>query len=67
METYNHDNIFLDGLVSIPAAAVFLGLGKSKLYDLMDSGELIYVKIGKARRIPKRALIDLARAHLRGG
>lgn len=63
----DEQGIFEDGLVSVTAAAVFLGLGKSKLYELMDAGELPYVKLGKARRIPKRALIELARANLRGG
>lgn len=61
------ERVFDDGLLSVSAAAMFLGLGKSKLYELMDAGELVYVKLGKARRIPKRALIELARANLRGG
>ena len=64
--TYPSD-LFDDGLLTVSAAAAFIGLSKSTLYQLMDQGELPYVKIGKCRRIPKRSLIDLARANLRGG
>jgi hypothetical protein len=32
----------------------------------MDRGELAFVKLGRSRRIPKRALIELAARELRG-
>jgi hypothetical protein len=32
----------------------------------MEKGDLPYVRIGSARRIPRRALIDLAAMNLRG-
>lgn len=56
-----------EGLVSVPEAAAFLGLSRSKVYVLMDTGHLIYVKLGKSRRVPKRALIELALTNMRGG
>lgn len=56
-----------DGLVTVVEAAGFLGIGRSKTYDLMDKGLLPYVKIGKARRIPRRALVDYAARGLRSG
>ncbi len=56
-----------DGLLVVSKAADFLGLSRSKIYALMDSGELVYVKLGRARRIPRRALIELAAANLKGG
>ena len=56
-----------DGLVSVAEAAQFLSLSRSSLYVLMDAGRLAYVKLGRARRIPRRALIELVRANLRGG
>ena len=31
-----------------------------ELYELMDNGELTYVKLGRSRRISRRALVDLA-------
>jgi excisionase family DNA binding protein len=60
-------SLFDDGLITVPEASKFLGISKSKLYEMMDAGELRYAKFGKARRIPKRALIELAQASLRGG
>lgn len=56
-----------DGLLTTEEAAAFLGVRRSFLYKLMQTGELAFVKIGKARRIPKRALIELAAANLQGG
>ena len=45
-----------EGLLTVREAEDFSGLRKSKLYDLMQSGELPYAKCGGARRIPRRAL-----------
>ena len=35
-----------------------LGIGRTKAYCLVQSGELPYVKIGNAIRVPKQLLID---------
>ncbi|MGW0061846.1 helix-turn-helix domain-containing protein [Streptosporangium sandarakinum] len=43
-------------LVSATEASVMLGIGKTKVYELMASGELRSVKIGRSRRIPVEAL-----------
>ena len=63
--------IVADGLMTIPEAAIFLRLSRSTLYNLMDSGRLRYVRLvgnGRAaRRIPRKAVIALAAAHLVGG
>jgi excisionase family DNA binding protein len=40
-------------------AARALGIGRSKLYDLLQSGILESVHIGACRRIPTDALSDL--------
>jgi len=53
-----------DGLVDASEASQFTGLGKTKLYELMTNGTLPYVKIGAARRIPRRALIELMSQNL---
>jgi len=58
------ENLVTDGLLRISQAEGFTGLGKSKLYALMSSGELPYVKIGVSRRIPRRALVALAAKHV---
>lgn len=39
-------------LITVRAAAKILSLSRSTLYNLMDRGELAYVRIGRARRIP---------------
>ena len=61
------ENLVEDGLVSLTNAMAFLSVGRSTLYELMDKGFLPYAKIGRSRRIPKRALIQLAQATLKGG
>ena len=63
----NGEDLVSDGLVTIREAAQFLRVSRSKLYDLMDNGELKFVKLGRSRRIPRRALIDLAASGLQGG
>ncbi|GEM_PF-1975390 len=55
-----------DGLMTVPEVAAFLRLSRSTVYALMEKGALPYVRIGAARRVPRRAVIDLAAANLRG-
>jgi excisionase family DNA binding protein len=55
------------GLLTIDQAEKFAGLGRSTLYKYMDEGALPYAKIGRARRIPKQALIDFVAGHLKDG
>jgi excisionase family DNA binding protein len=45
-------------LVRPEDAAIALGTGRTKVYELMRSGELRSVKIGGLRRIPATALAD---------
>jgi excisionase family DNA binding protein len=56
-----------DGLVTVAQAAEFLSLSRATVYTLMDRGELPFAKIGRSRRIPRRAVVELAAQHLRGG
>ena len=60
-------DLVADGLVTLREAALFLSISRSKLYALMDNGELKFVKLGRSRRVPRRALIDLAASGLQGG
>lgn len=55
-----------DGHVTVTEAARFLDLSRSAVYSLMERGELPYVKFGRARRVPKRGLIEFAASMLRG-
>lgn len=43
-------------LLTVPEAAMRLGLGRSLIYQLVMSGELASVKVGRARRVPVSAL-----------
>lgn len=47
----------MDKLLLTPLeAARTLGIGRSKLYELLSSGELASIHIGACRRIPIEAL-----------
>jgi len=39
-------------LLSAKEAAELIGLGRTTIYRLMDSGDLEFVHVGKSRRIP---------------
>jgi excisionase family DNA binding protein len=52
------------GLMRVREAAAFLGLSRSKLYALMEAGELRFAKIGKSRRIPRTELEKLVERHI---
>ena len=56
-----------DGLLTVKECSEFLHLSRSKIYELMDAGELCFAKLGRSRRIPRRAVIELAARQLRGG
>jgi len=42
---------FADSLQPVTKVAAFLSLSRSKVYAMMDAGELPFVKFGKSRRI----------------
>ncbi|TVP62694.1 MAG: DNA-binding protein [Nitriliruptor sp.] len=54
-------------LVTITTAAGWLGLSRSKLYELLAAGELPTVRIGRSRRIAVtdlEAFVDRRRTRL---
>ena len=59
-------NLETDGLETVQGAANFLKVSRGYIYNLMDAGQLAYVKLGKCRRIPRQSLIDLAKRHTVG-
>ena len=61
------DGMLSEGLVSVSQASKLLSLSRSTLYSLMDKGELPYVKLGRARRISKKALSELITRNVQGG
>jgi excisionase family DNA binding protein len=49
-------------LLTPAEAAEMLGVGRSKVYELMSSGALRSVKIGRSRRVSDAALRDFLTA-----
>lgn len=47
--------------VRVDDAARMIGVGRTKLYELISSGELETVKIGKATRVTTASLHELVR------
>lgn len=45
-------------LLRVDEAAEALALSRTKVYELMASGELESVKLGRSRRVPTAALAD---------
>jgi excisionase family DNA binding protein len=56
-----------DGCLSLREAAYFSGVGRSTIYGAMESGALPFVKIGRRRLVPRRALVEWLASGLRGG
>jgi excisionase family DNA binding protein len=63
-ENSGKEDIVQDGLDRVAEVARFLKLSPSTIYKLMDRGLLPYVKIGNARRVPHRAVVELAAGNL---
>ncbi|WP_281016500.1 helix-turn-helix domain-containing protein [Minwuia sp. IMCC3077] len=47
-------------LHSVPSACAQLGIGRTKLYELVNAGHLKMVKIGRSTRITDESLRDVA-------
>ena len=54
------NEIILDGLERVSDTARFLGMSRSHIYRLIKDGVIPSVKIGKSRRVPVRAVRQLA-------
>ncbi|QNA71837.1 helix-turn-helix domain-containing protein [Streptomyces sp. So13.3] len=51
-------------LLTVPQVMARLQLGRSAVYDLLRSGQLASITLGRARRIPSHALTDFIHARL---
>jgi len=49
--------------IRIPAALKMLGLGRSKFYELIQSGEIETIKIGRTRLVPVAGLKAFIESH----
>jgi excisionase family DNA binding protein len=52
----NYENISQRLLLRIPEVMAMLGLGRTKIYQLIATGELPVVRVGRAVRISRAAL-----------
>lgn len=59
-------DLLFDGFVSVTEAARLLSVSRSFLYAAMDRGEIAFAKFGRARRLPRRAVLEYAVRHLHG-
>ena len=53
-----------EGLMTVREAAQFLRLSRTRIYRAMKNGDLPYSLFGKARRVPRRALVMFAAKHV---
>jgi excisionase family DNA binding protein len=65
-ETNTKPDITADGFAGVPEAAEYLSMSRSSIYKMMEAGELKYAKFGRSRRIPWRALRELAERSMIG-
>jgi excisionase family DNA binding protein len=49
--------------VSVDEAARLLGLGRSNVFKLLESGEIRSVKVGSRRLVPRKALEEFLAEH----
>jgi len=50
--------------LTVNEAAELLSLGRTKIYELLDTGALRSIRIGTARRVPVWAVREFVGAHL---
>ena len=55
-----------DGALTIQAAVDFSGVPRSSIYELLNSGDLPSIRVGRRRLIPKRALVEFLARHFEG-
>ncbi|MDR6980446.1 helix-turn-helix domain-containing protein [Streptomyces sp. NPDC088251] len=51
-------------LLTVPQVMARLQLGRSAVYDLLRTGQLASITLGRARRIPTHALTDFIHTRL---
>ena len=64
MNIATQQELVAEGLQRISESAKFLGISRSLVYRLINSGVLPTVRIGRSRRIPIRAVRELAAANV---
>ena len=63
----NNGSAVLPLLLNVQQAAQLIGIGRTTVYKLMDSGELFFVHVGASRRVPLQAAYDYVDRLCEGG
>ncbi len=61
------NTIFDEGLLTVREAAQMLTVTKATVYNLMSAGKIPSTRVGRLRRIPRRALLEYLTDGLEGG
>ena len=64
MRSRSDADVLVHGLMRINEVVEFLGISRPSVYELMANGQLPYTIIGHNRRIPRKAVMDLAAERL---
>lgn len=65
--TRNHDEAVSDGAMRIIDAVIWSGVSRSQLYLAMSCGDLMFIKVGKRRLIPRLALRNYLASRIEEG
>jgi excisionase family DNA binding protein len=66
MGTTTAEELVEMGMMSVEEAMRFLSVSRSHLYELMNKREIPWAKVGRSRRIPRKALTAYVAANLHG-
>ncbi len=55
-ESFERKMVVTSALLTVPEAAKYLGVGRKKIYELIEWGELKAVKLGRSVQIEKESL-----------
>lgn len=61
------EDMVVDGFADVEGVADFLAVSRRTVYALMEGGVLPYIKVGRCRRLPWRAVREYAARALTGG
>lgn len=54
-----------EDILTVPDVAQILYIGKNRVYELLDNGDLKGFRIGRVWKIPKEALLEYILVHSR--
>ena len=55
-EDFRGQMVVMSALLTVPEAAKYLGVGRKKVYELLEWGEIMAVKLGRSVQIEKESL-----------